>query len=115
MGAPKWPPNPPTLAAPRETRGAARLRGDDLDGLDAVADLDRIDDVHAARDPTEDGVLAVQLGRRGERDVELAARGIGVPAARHGQHATVVLARVELGLELIAGAAGPQARIARGQ
>src|ERR1700675_2871191 len=77
----------------------------DRDGLHLVALLDVVHDVHAGDDLAEHGVLAVEEVRRGEHDVELAAGGVGVVAPRHGDGAAVVLVLVELGLDLVPGAA----------
>src|SRR5215831_16990534 len=60
---------------------------DDLHGLHLVALLDVVHDVHARGDLAEHRVLAVEEMRGGEGDVELAARGIGILAPRHGHHA----------------------------
>src|SRR5688572_6582366 len=86
--------------------------GHDLDGLHAVAHANAIHDVHAARDAAEDRVLAVEEVGVSEGDVELAARGIGMLAARHRHRAAVVLLLVELRLDLVAGIAGAELRIA---
>src|SRR6266540_1968874 len=83
----------------------------DFHRLHAVADLDRVDDLHAADHPTERGVLTVQMAGRTEHDVELAARRIGIVLSRHPEQATVELAVVELGLDRVPGAAGPHGRI----
>src|SRR5262245_60641647 len=68
---------------------------DDLHGLHLVALLDVVHDVHARRDLPEDGVLAVQEVSRSQRDVELAARRVGVVAAGHGEDAADMLLLVE--------------------
>src|SRR5438876_11202590 len=73
-----------------------------LDGFDAVADLDLVDDVHALRDLAERRVLAVQEVRVAEHEVHLARRGIGIVRARHAEHAAVERLLVELGLERLA-------------
>src|SRR5215813_6505099 len=78
---------------------------DDLHGLHLVALLDVVHDVHARDDLAEDSVLAVEEVRGSEGDVELAPRGVGILAPRHGHHAAVVLLLVELRLHLVAGAA----------
>src|SRR5262245_4883224 len=79
---------------------------DDLHGLHLVALLDVVHDVHARRDLAEDRVLAVQEVGRSQRDVELAARGVGILAAGHGYHAADMLLLVELRLDLVTGTAG---------
>src|SRR5262249_26147445 len=78
---------------------------DDLHGLHLVALLDVVHDVHARGNLAEDGVLAVEEVRGGERDVELASRGVGILAPCHGHHAAIVLLLVALRLDLVAGAA----------
>src|SRR5437867_60049 len=78
----------------------------DFDRLHAVADLDRVDDLHAADHPTERGVLTVQMAGRTEHDVELAARRIGLALPRHPEQAAVELAIVKLGLDRVPGTAG---------
>src|SRR4029450_10830643 len=81
-------PLPSTTVPPlRRSDQAMALLGDldDLHHLHLVALLDVVHDVHARGDLAEDGVLAVEKMGRGQRDVELAARGIGVLAARHGR------------------------------
>src|SRR5215510_14374479 len=75
---------------------------DDLHGLHLVALLDAVHDVHARGDLAEDGVLAVEKMRGSEGDVELAPCGVGILAACHGHHPTIVLLLVELGLDLVA-------------
>src|SRR6266702_701175 len=61
------------------------LRVDDLDRLHLVALLDAVHDVHPRDDLAEHRVLAVQEVRGGQRDIELAARRIGVLAPRNGK------------------------------
>src|SRR5881397_2525513 len=87
----------------------------DFDRLHAVADLDRVDDLHAADHPTERGVLTVQMAGRTEHDVELAARRIGLVLSRHPEQAAIELAVVELGLDRVPGPAGPHGRMVHGQ
>src|SRR6185369_4085221 len=77
----------------------------DLHRLHLVADPDLVDHVHAGGDDAEDRVLAVEEVGGGEHDVELAPRGIGVIAPRHGHRAADVLLLVELRLDLVAGPA----------
>src|SRR6185312_14858675 len=71
---------------------------------------DRVDDVHAVGDASEDRVLAVEpRGRWGRDDEELAAVRVRA-GVRHRECAAHDLVVVELVLELIAGAAGAGAR-----
>lgn len=58
---------------------------------------------HPTLDPAEDGVLAIQPGRRGEGDEELAPVGVG-PGIGHAEDARagVLERRVDLVLELFA-------------
>src|SRR5829696_1682622 len=65
-----------------------------------------VDDLHAVDDLAEDGVLAVEPGRRHLGDEELGAVGVG-PGVGHGQVAGTVEAvgPADLVLELVAGAA----------
>src|SRR5207245_9449015 len=79
----------------------------DLHRLHAVADLDRVDDVHAARHSPERGVLPVQVARRTEHDVELTARRVGIALSRHPEESALELPIVELRLDRVAGTAGP--------
>src|SRR5688572_4670866 len=79
---------------------------DDRHRLHLVALLDAVHVLHAARHLAEDGVAAVEVRRVAVADVELAARGIRVLAARHRHRAAHVLVLVELGGDGIAGAAG---------
>src|SRR6266511_1850532 len=92
---------PPLMRSDQAMNLLGRL--EDLDRLHLVALLDVVHDVHARGDLAEDGVLAVEEVGGGEGDVELAARGVGVLAARHGHHPAHVLLLVELGLDLVAG------------
>src|SRR4030095_4962792 len=82
----------------------------DFDGLHAVADLDLVDDVHAADPAPEGGVLAVEMAGRAEHDVELAPGRVGIALARHPEDAALEGALVELGLDRVAGTAGAHAR-----
>src|SRR4029434_11338733 len=82
----------------------------DLDGLHAVADLDRVDDVHPADHAPERGVLAVEMAGRAEHDVELAPGRVGFVLPRHSEDAALEGALVELGLDRVAGAARSHAR-----
>src|SRR5216683_6525815 len=77
----------------------------DLHRLHLVTLLDVVHDVHPRDDLSEDGVLAVEEVRGGEHDVELATRRVGIVAPRHGDRAAHVLVLVELGLDLVSGAA----------
>src|SRR6266436_1833921 len=92
---------PPLMRSDQAMNLLGRL--DDLDRLHLVALLDVVHDVHARGDLAEDGVLAVEEVGGGEGDVALAARGVGILAARHGHRAAHVLLLVELGLDLVAG------------
>src|SRR6266581_4769458 len=94
---------PPLMRSDQAMNLLGRL--DDLDRLHLVALLDIVHDVHARGDLAEHGVLAVEEVGGGEGDVKLAARGVGILAARHGHHAAHVLLLVELGLDLVPGAA----------
>src|SRR6058998_2625992 len=98
-------PLPSTTVPPlRRSDQAIPLLGDldDLHRLHLVALLDVVHDVHARGDLAEDGVLAVEEMGRGQRDVELAARRIGILATGHGHRSAHVLLLVELGLDLVA-------------
>src|SRR5207247_11159614 len=46
-----------------------------------------------------------------QHDVDLAAAGVGILAARHAEHASFELAAVELRFDLVAGTAGAHGRI----
>src|SRR5262245_50110471 len=85
---------------------------DDGDGLDAVAHLDAVDHLHALGDLAEHRVLAVQEVGGLAGDVELAARGVGIVGAGHGDHSPHVLLLVELRLDRVAGPARAQPPIA---
>src|SRR2546421_622386 len=67
----------PSITEPPRIRSDQAIGSglDDLDRLHAVALLDAIDVLHAARDLTEDRVVAVEVRRGAVADVELAARG----------------------------------------
>src|SRR5436189_5556002 len=70
--------------------------GDDPHRLHAVADLDPVHDVHAAHDPAEGGVLAVQAPVGGAHPEDLAARAARARAPRHAAEASDGLALAEL-------------------
>src|SRR3989441_513316 len=100
-------PVPSMTVPPRISRDQATgLLLDDRHRLYPIARLDAIDVIHAGDHLTEDRVVAVEVGLRPIGDVELAAGGVGVLATRHGHGAPRVLARVELGLDRVPGAAG---------
>src|SRR5580765_7478886 len=94
---------PPLMRSDQAMNLLGRL--DDLHRLHLVALLDVVHDVHARGDLAEHGVLAVEEMGGGEHDVELAARRVRILAAGHGHRAAHVLVLVELGLDLVAGAA----------
>src|SRR3989454_10212833 len=103
-------PVPAMTVPPRISRDQATgLLLDDRHRLHPIARLDAIDVIHAGDHLTEDRVVAVEVGLRPIGDVELAAGGVGVLATRHGHGAPRVLARVELGLDRVPGAAGAHA------
>src|SRR5690606_2001693 len=114
-GRPGWRPAPPGsgvegLVPVGHAVGLRRQRRVDvafqLDGLDLVALLDRVDHFHAVGDLAEHGVLAVQPRARDMGDEELAAVGARARVG-HGEHAALVAqAVVGLVLEAVAGAAG---------
>src|SRR5256712_9270735 len=85
--------------------------GDDLHGLHAVADLDPVHDVHAAHDPAEGGVLAVQAPVGGEHHEDPAARGVRVRAAPHADDDSVELPLAELRGDRITRPAGAHVRM----
>src|SRR6266852_5581094 len=58
----------------------------------------------------EGGVLTIEKLRVSQADEKLAARGVGVLRAGHGNGAAAMRALVELGLDRVAGAAGAPAR-----
>src|SRR5687768_11250282 len=70
--------------------------GDDSYGLHAVTRPDAVHHVHPAGDAAEDRIFAVEKVGVAESDVELAARGVGMLAARHGHRTAIVLLLVEL-------------------
>src|SRR6266404_3491782 len=74
--------------------------------LHRLAALDLVDVIHAIRHPAPDRVLAVEEGRVVEADEELAVAGIRARGARHRRRAAHMRLLGELGLELVAGAAG---------
>src|SRR5262249_53340989 len=83
----------------------------DLDRFHTVADLDRIDDLHAAHDTAKRGVLPIEVGGGAEHDVELATRRVGIALARHPENAALELPVVELRVERYAGPAGAHVRM----
>src|SRR6184192_3486547 len=88
---------------------------DDLDGLDAVADPDLLDDAHAAGDATERRVLAVQEVGGAQHDVDLAAGRVRVIGPRHAEHAAVERPLVELALDRVTGTAAAHLGIVQRQ
>src|SRR6516162_4157837 len=76
--------------------------GRDLDRLHAGADLDAVDDLHAADHPTERGVLPVEMAGGPEHDVELAARRVGIVPPRHAEDTALELPAVELRVDRVA-------------
>src|SRR5712691_13376474 len=100
-----------TSMKPGITRPRSRLRrhvgGDDAVGVGhRLAALDLVDVVHAFGHLAPDRVLAVEPGRVGKADEELAVAGIGALRPRHRDGAAQVLLLRELGLELLSRAAG---------
>src|SRR4029077_3503953 len=94
-----------TIWVSRRVGGHVRL--DDLVGiLHRLAALDLVDILHAFGHLTPDRVLAVEKRRVGKADEELAVAGIGALRTRHRHRAAAVRLPIELGLELLAGAAG---------
>src|SRR4051794_8895040 len=90
-------------------------RGDDLVGiLHRLAALDLVDVFHARGDLAPHRVLVVEEGSVIEADEELAVAGIRALRARHRGGAADMRLLVELGLELLAGAAGAGALRASG-
>src|SRR4029077_6376581 len=88
-------------------RVGGHCRLDDLVGVaHRLAALDLVDVLHALHDIAPGGVLVVEEGRVAKTDEELAVAGIGIARARHRHRAAHVGLLVELGLELLAGAAG---------
>src|SRR3977135_1699447 len=82
------------------------MRLDDLVRiLHRLAALDLVDVRHAISHLAPDGVLAVEEGCIVEADEELAVTGIRARGARHRGSAAHMRLLVELGLELLAGAA----------
>src|SRR5579864_473754 len=71
-----------------------------------IADADLTAHIQALGDMAEDGVLVIEKMCVFQADVELRAGRIGRLSARHGHRTSVVWSLVELGFELIAGAAG---------
>ena len=82
--------------------------------LHRLAALDLVDVLHALGDLAPDRVLAVEEGGVVEADEELAVGGIRAGRARHRGGAAHMRLLVELGLELLAGAAGAGALRAAG-
>src|SRR5213593_677770 len=103
-------------ATARELHRVGRhLRLDDLVGIaHRLAALDLVDVLHAGRHFAPGGVLAVEEARVVEADEELAVAGIRILRARHRDGAAHMRLTVELGLELLAGAAGASALRATG-
>src|SRR5262245_41962950 len=104
---------PPTSPGQAFSGSRARLgvrpqpRGDDSVGIgDGLAALDLVDVRHALGHLPPDGVLTVEKRRIGEADEELAVAGIRVLRPRHGYGAAAMGLFIELGLELLARAAG---------
>src|SRR6185436_10744333 len=91
------------------TRGSSL--GDDLDGLDAIADTDLVDHAHAGDDAAEGRVLAVQERRGAQHEIDLAAGRVGIVGARHAEHAALEGPLVELRLDRVAGAAAAHLRV----
>src|SRR6185369_3408210 len=84
------------------------LLGDDLDGLDAIADADLIDHAHAGHHAAEGRVLAVQERGRAQHEIDLAAGRVGIVGPRHAEHAALEGSLVELRLDRVPGAAAAQ-------
>src|ERR1700744_2681549 len=76
---------------------------DDLDRVDLIALLDRIDHCHGLR-ASETGVDAIEVRCGDVRDEELATAGV-LARVGHGECAGRMLLRVDLALDLVAGAA----------
>src|SRR5258708_4624275 len=74
--------------------------------LHRLAALDLVDVLHARRDFAPDRVLVVEEGSIVEADEELTVAGIRAGGARHRSGAAHMRLLVELGLQLLAGAAG---------
>src|SRR6185437_14404515 len=72
----------------------------------ARAALDRVDRFHAGGDLAPDRVFAVEERRRLEADEELAVAAVRIVGACHADRAAQEIRRIELGLELLARAAG---------
>src|SRR6266478_5589569 len=88
-------------------RGGGHVRLDDLVGiLHRLAALDLVDVLHACGHLAPHRVLAVEEGGIVEADEELAVAGIRACRARHRGGAANMRLLVELGLQLLAGAAG---------
>src|SRR6185503_2470576 len=81
-------------AACRRCRGraagsAGSTAGPGLDLLDHVAGPDLVNDLHPRSHPAEHGVAAVEMGRGGEGDEELAAARV-LAGEGHPHHAAAV-------------------------
>src|SRR5690242_2916099 len=98
----------PSMTEPLRTRSdqANGLLFRDRDRGHLVALLDAVDELHAGHDLAEHGVLPVEVRRGAVADVELAAGGVGMLAARHRQGPAHVLLLVELRLDGVARPAG---------
>src|SRR5882757_1534640 len=91
----------------RLRRVGGHVRLDDLVRvLDRLAALDLVDVLHALGDLAPDRVLVVEEGGVVEADEELAVAGIRAGSAGHRGGAADMRLLVELGLQLLAGAAG---------
>src|SRR6266404_3110021 len=91
------------------------MRLDDLVGVAyRLAALDLVDILHALGDFPPRRILAVEETGIVEADEELAVAGVRALGARHRDGATHMRLAIELGLELLAGAAGSGALGASG-
>src|SRR2546430_923584 len=88
-----------------------RLRFDDRHRRHSIALPDAVHVLHAGDGASKHGVVSVEVGRAAVADVELAARGVGVPAARHRDGAADELALVDLGVDRVARTAGAHVRV----
>src|SRR5579862_2576253 len=101
------------VAGPDALRPHGRL--DDLVGIgDRLAALDLVDVFHAFDDVAPGGVLPIEEGRVVKADEELAVAGVRIGGARHRHGAAHMRLLVELGLEVLARAAGAGALGATG-
>src|SRR3954468_19058759 len=99
----------------RLLRVSRHSRLDDLVGvLHGLAALDLVDVLHALGDLAPHRVLVVEEAGVVEHDKELAVAGIRAGGARHRGGAAYMRLLVELGLQLLAGAAGAGALRAAG-